>query len=83
MPTISPNLWAQLPREQKKQDKRLQNAQSLLSKGLTGVVHVKDIILKLRTHQDKFFLLFKELNGKLDDCMALFGNAFLESSYCH
>ena len=81
VPTINPNLWAQLPREQKEQDKRLQNAQSLLSKGLTGVVQVKEIILKFNTHPDKFFVLFKELNEKLDACVALLGNAFLESSY--
>ena len=41
VPTINPNLWAQLPREQKEQDKRPQNAQSLLPEGLTGVVQVK------------------------------------------
>ena len=81
VPTINPNLWAQLPREQKEQDKRLQNAQSLLSKGLTGVVQVKETILKFNTHPDKFLLLFKELNEKLDACVALLGNAFLESSY--
>ena len=51
MPTIN-------PREQKGQDKHLQNAQSLLSKGLTGVVMVKEIILKFNTHPDKFVLLF-------------------------
>ena len=83
VPTINPNLWAQLPREQKEQDKQLQNAQSLLSKGLTGVVQVKEIILKFNTHPDKFFVLFKERNEKLDACVALLGKAFLESSYRH
>ena len=81
VPTINPNLWAQLPREQKEQDKRLQNAQSLLSKGLTGVVQVKETLLQFNSHPDKFLLLFKELNDKVDACVALLGNAFLESSY--
>ena len=81
VPTINPNLWAQLPREQKEQDKRLQNAQSLLSKGLTGVVQVKETLLQFNTHPDKFLLLFKELNDKLDACVALLGNSFLESLY--
>ena len=81
VPTINPNLWSQLPREQKEQDKRLQNAQSLLSKGLTGVVQVKETLLQFNSHPDKFLLLSKELNDKVDACVALLGNAFLESSY--
>ena len=81
VPTVNPDLWAQLPREQKEHDKRLQNAQSLLSKGLTGVVQVKETLLQFNSHPDKFLLLFKELFDKLDASVALLGNAFLESSY--
>ena len=81
VPTINPNLWAQLPREQKEQDKRLQNAHSLLSRGLTGMVQVKETLLQFNTHSDKFLILFKELNDKLDAYVALLGNSFLESSY--
>ena len=51
VPTINPNVWAQLPREQKEQDKRPQNAQSLLSKGLTSVVQIKETLLQF----NKFF----------------------------
>ena len=81
VPTVNPDLWAQLPREQKEHDKRFQNAQSLLSKGLTGVVQVKEMLLQFNTHPDKFLLLYKELLNKLDASVALLGNALLESSY--
>ena len=80
-PTVNPTLWAQLPKEQKEHDKRLQNAQALLAKGLTGVIHVKESILQFNAHPDQFFSIFKELNEKLDASVALLGNAFLESSY--
>ena len=81
MPTINPNLWAQLPKDYKEHDKRLQNAQSLLAKGLTGVVHIKDTVLQLNSHTDQFSL-FQKLNEQIDACVALLGNALLESSYC-
>ena len=80
MPTINPNLWAQVPEEYKEKDKRLQNSQSLLAKGLTGVVHIKDTILQRKSRTDQFSL-FQRLNEQIDACVALLGNAFLESSY--
>ena len=79
--TVNPDLWAQLPREHKEHDKRFKNAQSLLSKGLTGVVQVKEMLQQCNTHPDKFLLLYKELIEKLDASVALLGNAFLKSSY--
>ena len=81
VPTINPNLWAQLPKESKEHDKRLQNAQSLLAKGLTGVVQIKETLLLFNSHPDQFSLLFPKLFAELDSCVALLGNAFLESSY--
>ena len=45
VPTVNPDLWAQLSREQKEHYKHFQNGQSLLSKGLTGVVQVKEMLL--------------------------------------
>ena len=81
VPTINPNLWAQLPKESKEHDKRLQNAQSLLAKGLTGVVQIKETLLRFNSHPDQFSLLFPKLFAELDSCVALLGNAFLESSY--
>ena len=81
VPTIHPHLWANLPKEAREHDKRFQNAQELLTKGLIGVVQVKELILQFNTHPDQFPKLFKELNEKLDDSVALLGNAFLESSY--
>ena len=81
VPTINPNLWAQLPKESKEHDKRLQNAQSLLAKGLTGVVQIKETLLHFNSHPDQFSLLFPKLFAELDSCVALLGNAFLESSY--
>ena len=48
-----------------------------------GVVQVKETLLQFNTHRDKFLLLFKELNDKLDACIALLANSFLESSYRH
>ena len=80
VPTINPNLWAQLPKDYKEHDKRLQNVQSLLAKGLTGVVHIKDTVLQLNSHTDQFSL-FQKLNEQIDACVALLGNALLESSY--
>ena len=81
VPTINPNLWAQLPKESKEHDKRLQNAQSLLAKGLTGVVQIKETLLHFNSNPDQFALLFPKLFAELDSCVALLGNAFLESSY--
>ena len=81
VPTINPNLWAQLPKESKEHDKRLQNAQSLLAKGFTGVVQIKETLLLFNSHPDQFSLLFPKLFAELDSCVALLGNAFLESSY--
>ena len=81
VPTINPNLWAQLPKESKEHDKRLQNAQSLLAKGLTGVVQIKETLLLFNSHPDQFSLLFPKPFAELDSCVALLGNAFLESSY--
>ena len=81
VPTINPNLWAQLPKEYKENDKRLQNSQSLLAKGLTGVVHIKDTILQPTSRTDQFSL-FHRLSEQIDACVALLGNTFLESSYC-
>ena len=81
VPTINPNLWAQLPKESKEHDKRLQNVQSLLAKGLTGVVQIKETLLLFNSHPDQFSLLFPKLFAELDSCVALLGNAFLESSY--
>ena len=81
VPTINPNLWAQLPKESKDHDKRLQNAQSLLTKGLTGVVQRNETLLHLNSHPDQFSLLLPKLFAELDSCVALLGNAFLESSY--
>ena len=80
VPTINPNLWAQLPKEYKENDKCLQNSQSLLAKGLTGVVHIKDTILQLNSRTDQF-ILFQRLKDQIDACVALLRNAFLESSY--
>ena len=51
VPTINPNLWAQLPKDSKEHDKLLQNAQSLLAKGLTGVVQIKETLLHLTPTQ--------------------------------
>ena len=65
VPTVS-DLWVQLPGEQNEHDKRLQNAQSLLSKGLTGMFKVKETLLPFTLHLDKFLLLIKELRDKLD-----------------
>ena len=79
MPTINPNLRAHLPREQKEQEEPPQSAQSLVSTGLSGVVQVKEALSQFNTDQDKFLLLFKELNDKLDACVTLLGNAYLES----
>ena len=81
VPTINPNLWAQVPKESKEHDKRLQNAQSFLAKGLTGVVQIKETLLHFNCHPDQFSLLFPKLFAELDSCVALLGNAFLESSY--
>ena len=81
VPTINPNLWAQLPKESKEHDKRLQNPQSLPAKGLTGVVQIKETLLHFNSHPDQFSLLFPKLFAELDSCVALLGNAFLESSY--
>ena len=64
--TINPTLWAQLPRDYK---------------GLTGVVTIKETLLQFNSHPDQLFSLFKTLNEQLDTCVALLGNAFLESSY--
>ena len=44
VPTINPNLWAQLPKDYKEHYKRHQNTQSLLAKGLTGVMQMKDTL---------------------------------------
>ena len=46
------------------------------------MVQVKETLLQFNTYLDKFLLLFKELNDKLDACVALLRNSFLESSYC-
>ena len=81
VPTINHNLWAQLPKESKEHDKRLQNAQALLAKGLTGVVQIKENLLHFNFNPDQFALLFPKLFAELDSCVALLGNAFLESSY--
>ena len=81
VPTINPNLWAKLPKESKEHDKRLQNAQSLLAKGLTGVVQIKETLFLFNSHPDQFSRLFPKLFAELDSCVALLGNAFLESSY--
>ena len=70
---------ANLPKEAREHNKRLQNAKELLTKGLIGAVQVKELILKFNTHPDQFPKLFMELNEKLD--VTLLGNAFLESSY--
>ena len=59
--SINPNLWAQLPKDYKEHDKRLQNAQSLLAKGLTGIVHVKDSMAQDTPSADQFSL-FQNLN---------------------
>ena len=77
VPTVNLDLWAQLPREQKEHDKRFQNAQSLLSKGLTGVLQVKEMLLQFNMHLDKFLLLCNELSDKLEASVALLGNASL------
>ena len=58
VPTINRNLWAQLPKESKEHDKRLQNAQALLAKGLTGIVQIKETLLHFNSHPDQFALLF-------------------------
>ena len=81
VPTINPDLWAQLPKDQKEHDKRLQSAQGLLAKGLTGVIEVKETLLQFNTNPDKFPTLFKELNEKHDACVAILGNAHLETSF--
>ena len=81
VPTINPDLWAQLPKDQKEHDKRLQSAQGLLAKGLTGVIEVKETLLQFNTNPDKFPTLFKELTEKLDACVAILGNAHLETSF--
>ena len=80
VPTINPTLWAQLPKDSKEHDKRLQNAQSLLAKGLTGVVQMKDTLLQIGSRTDQFSLL-QQLSEQVDACVALLGNAYLESSY--
>ena len=81
VPTINPNLWAQLPKKSKEYDKRLQNAQSRLAKGLTGVVQIKETLLHFNSQPNQFSLLFPKLFSELDFFVALLGNAFLESSY--
>ena len=82
VPTINPNLWAQLPKEGKEHDKYLQNAQPLLAKGFTAVVQIKETLLHFNSHSDQFSLLFPKLFAELDSYVALLVNAFLESSYC-
>ena len=72
VPTINPTLWAQLPKDSKEHDKRLQNAQSLLAKGLTGVVQMKDTLLQIGSRTDQFSLL-QQLSEQVDACVALLG----------
>ena len=80
VPTINPNLWADLPKEYLENDKHLQKSQSLLAKGLTGAVHISDTILQLNSCTDQFSL-FQSLNEQIDACVTHLGNAFLESLY--
>ena len=56
VPSINPNLWAQLPKDYKEHDKCLQNAQSLLAKGLAGIFHVKDSMAHYTSSADQFSL---------------------------
>ena len=65
VPTINPNLWAQFPKESKEHDKRLQNAQSLLAKGLTGVVQIKKTSPFQLSPRSVLFTISKALVG---DC---------------
>ena len=91
MPSINPNLWAQLPKDYKEHDKRLQNAQSLLARGLTGIVHVKDSMAQYASSADQFSLRdllkpainpwFHSLFGsKTPVTKFLFGDNILESA---
>ena len=44
---------------------------------------MKETLLQFTMHPNKFLLLFKVLFDKLDASVALFVNAFLESSFHH